>query len=104
MSSHPPDSEEQVVAGEEVRVEEPPQFKVMLLNDDYTTMEFVVDVLKNVFHKSEPEAVRIMLNVHHHGVGVCGLYPYDIAQTKVETVESLAREAGFPLKCTMERD
>jgi ATP-dependent Clp protease adaptor protein ClpS len=57
-----------------------------------------------VFHKSEPEATRIMLDVHHNGAGVCGLYPYDIAETKVQMVESLARERGFPLKCTMERE
>ena len=86
------------------RTQRPPLYKVLLLNDDYTTMEFVVEVLRHVFHKSEEEATRIMLNVHHQGVGVCGSYPLEIAETKVDRVDSLARERGFPLKCTMERD
>jgi len=85
-------------------VEEPPLYKVMLLNDDYTTMEFVVEVLIYVFQKSSEEAMQIMLNVHRNGVGICGIYPYEIAETKVDTVESLARENGFPLKCIMERE
>lgn len=82
----------------------PELYKVLLLNDDYTTMDFVVEVLRRVFHKSEEEATRIMLNVHHQGVGVCGSYPMEIAETKVDQVDSLARERGFPLKCTMERE
>ena len=85
-------------------VDEPPLYKVMLLNDDYTTMEFVVEVLVYVFQKSLEEATQIMLNVHRSGVGVCGIYPYEIAETKVNTVENLARENGFPLKCIMERE
>jgi ATP-dependent Clp protease adaptor protein ClpS len=104
MSERQPNSEEEVSTEKESRLDEPPLYKVLLLNDDYTTMEFVVDVLQRVFHKSEPEAVRIMLDVHHRGAGVCGLYPYDIAETKVDRVESLAQEKGFPLKCTMERE
>ncbi len=88
----------------DVALDEPPLYKVMLLNDDYTTMDFVVEVLKYVFHKSEEEANRIMLAVHQQGVGVCGVYPFQMAETKVDMVESLAREKGFPLKCTMERD
>jgi ATP-dependent Clp protease adaptor protein ClpS len=64
----------------------------------------VVEVLQHVFHKSEPEANRIMLNVHQQGAGVCGLYPLEIAETKIDLVDSLARERGFPLKCTMERE
>jgi len=83
---------------------EPPLYRVLLLNDDYTTMEFVVQVLMTVFNKSVAEATRIMLSVHHRGVGVCGLYPYEVAETKVETVHALARERGYPLKCTMERE
>ena len=79
-------------------------YKVMLLNDDYTTMEFVVEVLVYIFQKSLEEATRIMLNVHRSGIGVCGFYPYEIAETKVSAVETLARENGFPLKCIMERE
>ena len=78
--------------------------KSCLINDDYTTMEFVVQVLIHVFHKSEEEAMRIMLNVHREGVGVCGIYPFEVAETKVNAVDALARENGFPLKCTMERE
>jgi len=85
-------------------VDEPPLYKVMLLNDDYTTMEFVVEVLVYVFQKSSDEAFQIMLNVHRSGVGICGIYPYEIAETKVDTVETLARENGHPLKCIMERE
>ncbi|MGM0540387.1 MAG: ATP-dependent Clp protease adapter ClpS, partial [Thermodesulfobacteriota bacterium] len=81
---------------------EPPQYKVVLHNDDYTTMEFVVYVLKNVFLKSEGEAIQIMLSVHRNGSGVCGIYTYEVAETKVARVHSMAKEEGYPLKCTME--
>ena len=84
-------------------IREPSQYKVLLHNDDYTTMEFVVYVLMEVFHKPVEEATTIMLNVHERGVGVCGLYTYEIAETKVETVTRMARENGHPLKCTMEK-
>lgn len=84
-------------------VKEPPLYKVLLHNDDYTTMEFVVYVLMKVFHKPMEQATRIMLNVHERGIGVCGLYTYEIAETKVETVIRMARENGHPLKCTMEK-
>ena len=104
MSEQRPQLEEEVRSGTEIQLDEPPLFKVLLLNDDYTTMDFVVEVLQHVFHKSEPEASRIMLNVHQQGVGVCGLYPLEIAETKIDLVDSLARERGFPLKCTMERE
>ena len=83
-------------------VKEPSMFKVLLINDDYTTMEFVVDVLMQVFNKSFEAATAIMLNVHQKGVGVCGVYPLEVAETKIETVHSLARENGFPLRCTLE--
>ena len=82
----------------------PPLYKVVLLNDDYTTMDFVVDVLKHVFHKSEADAHQIMLDAHRNGFGVCGRYPREIAETKVDMVDTLSREKGFPLKCTMERE
>ena len=104
MSQYDPDVEESVRSETDQEVDEPPMYKVMLLNDDYTTMEFVVEVLVYVFQKSSEEATRIMLNVHRSGVGVCGIYPFEIAETKVETVDNLARENGVPLKCIMERE
>ena len=84
-------------------ISEPSMYKVLLHNDDYTTMEFVVHVLMQVFRKPIEQATRIMLNVHQLGIGVCGLYPYEVAETKVETVTRMARENGHPLKCTMEK-
>ena len=104
MGQYDPEVEESVRSETDQEVEEPPMYKVMLLNDDYTTMEFVVEVLVYVFKKSSEEAMQIMLNVHRNGVGVCGIYPHEVAETKVETVEALARENGFPLKCIMERE
>ncbi|WP_073474303.1 ATP-dependent Clp protease adapter ClpS [Desulfatibacillum alkenivorans] len=84
------------------KTERPRMFKVLLHNDDYTTMEFVVGVLQRVFNKSVPEATRIMLNVHNRGVGVAGVYTAEVAETKIETVHSMAQADGFPLKCSME--
>jgi ATP-dependent Clp protease adaptor protein ClpS len=81
----------------------PPQFKVLMHNDDYTTMEFVVSTLEMVFRKPSVEAHRIMLAIHNQGLGVCGIYPHEIAESKVARVHSLARRAGFPLKCTLEK-
>ena len=78
------------------------RWKVLLHNDDYTTMDFVVYVLMRHFHKSETEATHIMLHVHHKGVGVAGVYPKDVAETKVAVVTSEARESGMPLLVTME--
>ena len=104
MSQYDPDVEESVRSETDQEVDEPPMYRVMLLNDDYTTMEFVVEVLVYVFQKSAEEATRIMLNVHRSGVGVCGIYPFEIAETKVETVDNLSRENGYPLKCIMERE
>jgi ATP-dependent Clp protease adaptor protein ClpS len=82
--------------------QEPILYKVVLLNDDYTTMEFVVQVLESVFEQSPAQAYRVMMNVHVHGKGIAGVYPWEIAETKVETVTSLAREAGFPLRAAIE--
>jgi ATP-dependent Clp protease adaptor protein ClpS len=104
MSTSQPEFEEQVVSETSDEATEPPLFKVLLHNDDYTTMEFVVEVLMTVFRKPAEVATRIMLNVHHQGIGLCGVFPYELAETKVETVEALARERGFPLKCTMEKE
>jgi len=88
----------------ERKVKKPPMYKVYLLNDDYTTMDFVVYILESVFHKPHLEAVQIMLHVHRNGKGLCGVYTKEIAQEKVKTVHALARQEGFPLKCTMERE
>jgi ATP-dependent Clp protease adaptor protein ClpS len=84
------------------KTKRPSLYRVILLNDDYTPMEFVVELLKTVFHKPQAEATRIMLHVHHHGSGIAGIYPYEIAETKVRAVEELARRAQHPLKCAME--
>jgi ATP-dependent Clp protease adaptor protein ClpS len=104
MSSPEPFVTEKPTVHREDEIYEPPMFKVLLLNDDYTTMEFVVEVLMYVFHKSAENAARIMLKVHKEGAGLAGIYPYEIAETKVDTVHALAREKGHPLKCTMERE
>ena len=85
------------------KLQEPFEYYVILLNDHYTTMEFVVDVLKVFFQKDEVEANRIMLDVHQKGKGIVGAYPWDIAVTKVMQVHSAACEAGFPLKCIVEQ-
>ena len=82
----------------------PPIFKVLMHNDDYTTMEFVVQVLESVFRKSPVEANQIMINIHFKGVGMCGTYPLEIAETKVARVHALARNEGFPLKCSLEEE
>jgi ATP-dependent Clp protease adaptor protein ClpS len=82
--------------------QEPDLFKVVLLNDDYTTMEFVVHVLESVFQKSPAEAFRIMLQVHTIGSGLAGVYPWEVAETKVETVTSMARDAEYPLRAAIE--
>jgi ATP-dependent Clp protease adaptor protein ClpS len=84
-------------------VQEPPMYQVLLHNDDYTTMEFVIEILMAVFNRSMEDATHIMLNVHRKGVGICGVYPYEIAETKVGIVEVLAKTNDFPLKCSMEK-
>lgn len=86
----------------EQELDEPPMYKVLLYNDDYTTMDFVVRILEDIFHKSSSEAIRIMLNVHYNGFGICGYYTGEIAETKVRAVHMNAKEAGFPLKASME--
>ena len=81
---------------------EPEQFKVILLNDDYTTMEFVMEVLESIFEKTPAEAYRIMMNVHVNGRGIAGVYPWEVAETKAESVITRAREAGYPLQAVTE--
>ena len=85
-------------------LKEPSRFKVYLHNDDYTTMEFVVEILMQVFHRTEAQATAIMLAIHHEGLGLCGVYPAEIAETKVDIVHRLARKDGFPLRCSMEEE
>ncbi len=87
----------------EDRISEPPMCRVLLHNDDFTTMDFVVSILMEIFHKTPSEATAIMLNVHEKGIGICGTYPVEIAETKVDTVHLRAREAGFPLLATIEK-
>jgi ATP-dependent Clp protease adaptor protein ClpS len=82
--------------------QDPTQYKVVLLNDDYTPMEFVIHVLETIFQKSPAEAFRIMMQVHLNGSGVAGIYPWEVAETKADKVISLASEAGHPLKATIE--
>lgn len=86
----------------ENEIKEPKLYKVILHNDHYTTMEFVIQVLVTVFHKPAAEATKIMLDVHKKGHGICGVYPFDIAATKVSQVAHLAKQNNFPLKCTYE--
>ena len=82
----------------------PPMYKVLLLNDDYTPMDFVVQILEVFFNKSREDAMRIMLEVHQTGVGLCGVYTFEIAETKVAQVLAAARQAQNPLQCTMEKE
>ncbi len=102
MNDHQPNYREDLEQNVEEELELPPMFKVLLHNDDYTTMEFVVEILQKVFRKSAAEATRIMLLVHKTGFGVCGVFGEEVAETKVEIVRHLAKKSGFPLMCTME--
>ena len=86
------------------RLKKPPLYRVLLLNDDYTTQEFVIEVLMSVFHHSEEKAARIMMHVHQKGAGICGIFTREIAETKVEQVLQHAQQSKHPLQCTMEPD
>lgn len=86
----------------ERKLKKPKLYKVLLHNDDYTTMEFVVYILQGVFHRSETDATQIMLHVHQHGIGVAGVYTREVAESRVTQVEALARAQEFPLRCSME--
>lgn len=86
----------------ETRVKRPRMFRVLMHNDDYTTREFVVEVLRTVFHHTEGDAVRIMLHVHYNGLGVAGVFTLEVAETKIRTVEQMAREREYPLRLSME--
>ena len=91
--------QEEIETSQQIQTDDPHMAKVILLNDDYTSMDFVIEVLIEFFHKSIDEAINIMLNVHKDGSGECGIYPYDIAMTKVHLVIKEARSREFPLKC-----
>jgi len=86
----------------EKKLQRPKLYKVLLLNDDYTTMEFVMEILEVLFQKSPVEAYRIMMHVHRNGRGLAGVYTYEVAETKAEQVSTLAKDAGFPLRATLE--
>ena len=92
-----------VLEEDSVKTKEPPLFKVLLHNDDYTTMEFVISILENVFRKTTQEATRIMLHVHNDGVGIAGVYTKEICETKITIVHGLAKKHEFPLRCSMEQ-
>lgn len=92
-----------VVTRPKPKTKRPNMYRVLLLNDDYTPMEFVVHVLERFFQKSREEATRVMLHVHHHGVGECGVYTYEVAETKVTQVMDFARKHQHPLQCVMEK-
>ena len=104
MSTEHPHNQEGLLEEIKEKITEPPMYKVLLHNDDYTTKAFVVEILTAVFNKSIEEATRLMWHVHRNGVGVCGIYPYELAETKINTVTKIARENGFPLKATMEKE
>lgn len=93
-----------VVVRSRAKTKKPAMYKVLMLNDDYTPMEFVVDVLERFFSKSVEEATRIMWHVHRRGVGICGVYTYEIAETKVNLVMDFAQQHGHPLQCTLEKE
>jgi ATP-dependent Clp protease adaptor protein ClpS len=93
-----------VLTESEAKLEKPPMFKVLLHNDDFTTMEFVIFVLRTVFHKTEADAFYIMLKVHEEGAGIAGIYAYEIANMKAEKTMSLARAHEYPLLCTVEEE
>jgi ATP-dependent Clp protease adaptor protein ClpS len=91
-----------VLSKDEIETREPRLYKVLLHNDDYTTMEFVISILETVFQKSTPDATKIMLNVHNEGIGVAGVYTREICETKISVVHQLAKKNQFPLRCSME--
>jgi ATP-dependent Clp protease adaptor protein ClpS len=97
-------NEIEIELDDELDLQEPKKYKVFLLNDDFSTMDFVIDVLVRVFRKSVDEASVIMMNIHNKGKELCGTYTYEIASTKVAQVKTMAREKGFPLKAIMEEE
>lgn len=104
MSHFDTSDETETIRKTKKRTKEPDLYKVLLLNDDFTPMEFVVTLITHFFSKSVEEATEIMLSVHHEGHGVCGIYPRDIAETKMTQVNQYSRQNGHPLKCRIERN
>jgi ATP-dependent Clp protease adaptor protein ClpS len=104
MSKTRRESGADALVAEKAKTKTPKQYRVILLNDDYTTMEFVVHILETVFMKSPSEAVQVMLQVHKHGKGVAGVFTKQIAEAKIEIVHKRAQAEGFPLKCVMEEE
>ena len=98
------DGDAMVASKNETEVGEPAMFKVLIHNDDYTPMDFVVEILQKYFNKNKEIASSIMMDVHEKGVGICGVFPYEIAETKKMLVSAKARQMEFPLKCTMEKE
>jgi len=103
MASEEENTHTGIVTKEKVRVKKPSMFKVLLLNDDYTPMDFVIEVLEKFFHKKRHQATEIMLNVHNKGMGVCGVYTHEVAETKVTAVNEYARQNEYPLQCTTDK-
>jgi ATP-dependent Clp protease adaptor protein ClpS len=104
MSTSDSESKIKILPEIEEETAEPPMYKVLLHNDDFTTKEFVVHILMDIFNKNQDEATRLMWRVHNNGVGVAGIYPVEIAETKVKVVTMAARENGFPLQLTLEKE
>jgi len=105
MSDFPEfEHDEEVLTEGDVRLEKPPLYKVLLHNDDFTTQEFVVFILKTIFKRTEAESVTIMLKVHNEGIGVAGIYSYEIATMKADKANNLARAKEFPFLCTVEEE
>ena len=102
MGKTRPELEERTGADSREKLQEPSRYRILMHNDHYTTMDFVVRVLETVFNKPRAEAVEIMLNIHRQGIGVCGVFTAEVAETKVDIVHALAQQQGFPLKCSME--
>ena len=104
QGDHDTGARSSVITQTKPKTQKPSMYRVLILNDDYTPMEFVVYVLEQFFNKSREDATRIMLHVHQHGVGVCGVFTYEVAETKVAQVVDTARRHQHPLQCTMEKD
>ncbi len=104
MSTTDNRTESGVATRDKQEIQEPSLYKVLLHNDDYTTMDFVIMVLETVFSKKNSEATRIMMNVHQQGIGIAGVYTRDIAETKVAIVHDIARKNEYPLKCSLEKE
>ena len=104
MGGNIPDQQEEKLSEIKEEITEPPDYKVLLHNDDFTTKAFVVEILTTVFNKTLEEATNLMWYVHKNNIGVCGIYPLEVAETKIEQGTTLAREHGFPLKFTMEKE